>query len=264
MAVQQSLLWKISSSLSPEASYVFGTMHVKDRKAFRYYDLVCEKIEACDAFCTEFDFATTDPIATQQAMMLPAGVTIDQLIRPKVYQKIRKMILKATDLDLLQFNNSLPLLFNNLLSERILSEDMPFSLDENLWQYAEGAGKTLLGVESFSEQLRIMSSIPLDHQIKALIWTGKNFSRFRKQLLKTVQLYEKGDLRQLHRSAKKSLHGLRKLLLYQRNFNMADRIIELMQSQTIVVAIGAGHLAGGKGVLRLLKQQGCKVNPVGD
>ncbi len=262
MAKKQSLLWEIHMPGKGVSSYLFGTMHVRDRKAFSYYNLVCEKIDSCEAFATEFDFRTTDPLAATQAMSLPPGYSLDQFIRPKVYQKIRRQFLKAVDLDLNQFRYNQPVLFNNMLAGQILAKDMPFSLDEELWKYADQQGKQLLGIETFAEQLGIMQAIPLKDQVKALVWTGKHFTRFRHQLLQTVALYERGDLRQLHRAAKKSLHGLRKVLLYQRNERMADRIIELMQEQSLVAAIGAGHLTGGKGVLRLLKQRGCRIKPV--
>jgi uncharacterized protein YbaP (TraB family) len=43
---------------------------------------------------------------------------------------------------------------------------------------------------------------------------------------------------------------------------MAERIIKLSADQSLFTAIGAGHLAGKKGVLRLLKKAGLKVVPI--
>jgi uncharacterized protein YbaP (TraB family) len=43
---------------------------------------------------------------------------------------------------------------------------------------------------------------------------------------------------------------------------MANRIAEFTNQHTIFAAIGAGHLGGKKGVLRLLKKKGFTVKPI--
>ena len=43
---------------------------------------------------------------------------------------------------------------------------------------------------------------------------------------------------------------------------MAKRIGLMAKEQSIFAAIGASHLGGQKGVLRLLKKEGFKVRPV--
>jgi uncharacterized protein YbaP (TraB family) len=74
--------------------------------------------------------------------------------------------------------------------------------------------------------------------------------------------YETSDIQKIFKSAKKSTKGLRKVLLYDRNKIMAQRIAVMAKEQSIFVAIGAGHLGGQKGVLRLLKKNGLKIRPV--
>ena len=51
-------------------------------------------------------------------------------------------------------------------------------------------------------------------------------------------------------------------LLDERNQKMADRIIRLYEQDSTFVAIGALHLPGEQGVLRLLEQRGYRVTPV--
>ena len=110
--------------------------------------------------------------------------------------------------------------------------------------------------------IEILSKISLDFQVKSLNWMAKNFKQFKKQLMKMTADYEASDIQKLFRSAKKNSKGLRKILLYDRNKIMAKRIAEMAREQSIFVAIGAGHLGGLKGVLRLLKKEGLKIRPV--
>lgn len=259
---KRSLLWKIDAPGHPDSSYVFGTMHVKDQRAFANQELVYRKIEACAAFATEFSLEQANQELGANAMDLPEGQTLDQLIPPKTYRKIQKQLLKNSGLDIKMFNTSKPLLISNLLAEYILRKDMPFSLDENLWRYAKSLEKITLGVETIEEQLAIMEKIPMEYQIKSLISIGKGYKNFRKSTLKMAKVYQTMDIQKIFKSAKKSSKGLRKVLLYDRNVVMAKRIKQMAQEQSICCAIGAAHLGGKKGVLRLLKQAGCKVKPV--
>lgn len=259
---KHSLLWSINGDGLPGTSYLFGTMHVKDDRAFRHQEKVYGAMDQCDAFATEFNLEEMAQNAGAGIMDLADGQSLAELLPPKAYKKVNKYFQKVTGLELSHFDNAQPILITNLISERILSEDNAMVLDHQLWEYARQQDKILLGIESFEEQMQILAKIPLDYQVKNLTWIAKNFKRFRRQLLKMTELYAEGNLQQLHKSAKKSLKGLRKLLLYDRNYIMAERIGAMIQEQTLCSAIGAGHLGGKKGVLRLLKQQGLVVKPV--
>ncbi|MFK7806709.1 MAG: TraB/GumN family protein [Saprospiraceae bacterium] len=259
---KQTLLWKISSDKTPGDSYVFGTMHVRDKDAFQYRDLVFEKIDACDAFATEFNLEEMEHNVSANLLDLKEGETLDILLSKKQYEKANKVFQKVTGMDLELFNSSQPILVANLMAGKMLSEEMPHSLDETLWQYAREQEKLVLGVETYSEQISILLKIPLDYQVKNLMSIVKNLSAYKKGIKKMTKLYKKADIQQLYKSVKKSSKGMRKLLLYNRNEIMAERIAEMATEQSICVAIGAGHLGGSKGVLRLLKKRGFIVRPV--
>ncbi len=51
-------------------------------------------------------------------------------------------------------------------------------------------------------------------------------------------------------------------MLYERNEIMARRFVEIASERSLFCAVGAGHLAGEKGMLRQLKKQGFKTTPV--
>jgi uncharacterized protein YbaP (TraB family) len=112
------------------------------------------------------------------------------------------------------------------------------------------------------EQFQVLEKIPLEEQLKMLLSIGKNIKRYRRHILHSAELYQKSDLRRLSKSVAKNTGKLRKELIYKRNEVMAERIAALASETSIFAAIGAGHLGGGKGVLRLLKKKGLKVKPV--
>lgn len=258
---KQSLLWELQDG-SIQPSYLFGTMHVRDYRAFIYQDIITNYIDKCKIFATEFDLRERHDLKSADLSFMPAGLSLNGLVGDRKYQRLKKILKKSFSTDLDQVNKVLPLFTINMITEQILTKSKSVPLDTFLWQYAENIQRSLRGVETFKEQLITLSKIPLEYQIKSLLDIGKNPKKFRKSILELIDQYVRGDIRGLYKKSKKSLGKHRKLLLYDRNKIMAERISLMMQENTSFVAIGAGHLSGSKGVLRLLKKSGIGVKPI--
>lgn len=258
----KTLLWQISRPDQSQLSYVFGTMHVRDNAAFQHLDFIETTIQNCDAFATEYNLDEGQTHIPQDMVYLPDGKTLTDFIPKKKYAKLRKSILKSFKIDLDYFKRLQPLFINNLIGEQLLSKDQDEALDSHLWNFAKGENKILLGIETWQEQLKTLENLSLDYQIKGLIDIGKNTKKYRRAMQKSVRDYVAGDFQKLFQGAKKGAGDKRKILLYSRNEIMANRIAEFAEQHTIFAAIGAGHLGGGKGVLRLLKKKGFILKPI--
>jgi len=224
--------------------------------------IVEEKIEECDAFAAEFNFEDADATQMNNQMQLLENQSLKDLFKAKKYEKIATFLKKQTGMDIILFEQQKPFFIYQLITESLFQKDMPFALDRYLYEHAKAQGKILTGVETFAEQMEIMEKIPLEEQAKILYQTVKDFKNYRKQLKKLTQLYQSGDFQQLNKSARKGLGSLRKLLVDDRNYIMADRIAEMTARQSTFIAIGAGHLGGKNGVLRLLKLKNMKLKPI--
>ena len=77
-----------------------------------------------------------------------------------------------------------------------------------------------------------------------------------------LKWYRNANLASLYKAAKKDAKGMRNKLLFERNKIMARRFAEIAHNESLFCAVGAGHLSGQKGMLRLLKKQGFKVRAV--
>ncbi len=259
---KKTLLWELGCEEAPGPSYLFGTMHVQDQRAFTYREQAYEKIRECECIALEFNLDEAPPGISPEIIRLPEGQSLSGLITERKFSKLRSIFLKVTGVDIALFRHFTPFVISNIINEHILSRDMPVSLDEHLWKYARSLGKPATGIESYHEQLAVLQQIPLEYQLQALLSMGRHISRHRRQLLRMAEIYKEGDIFKLYRAARHSASGLRQLLLFRRNEAMARRIAELARQQRLFCAIGAGHLAGGKGVLRLLKRQGFRLRPI--
>jgi uncharacterized protein YbaP (TraB family) len=50
--------------------------------------------------------------------------------------------------------------------------------------------------------------------------------------------------------------------LDNRNKRWIPKLVQLMNTKTIFIAVGAGHLAGENGLIQLLRNQGYIVSPI--
>lgn len=259
---KNSLLWELKLPHHPAPSYLFGTMHVRDERVFASIDQLTSYLYQCDAFAAEFDFEEANYLSIGQAAELPEGVSFRTALSPSVYKRLEKVVARELKQPLAVFEGHSPVLLLNALAEAQLGSDHQVALDKVLYDIAQQADKKILGLETFQEQLEVFQHFNLAEQYRALKQVATNFARYRSSLQKTTAAYFRGDMKSLYQLSKRSIGSMRRILLYDRNQNMARRFEAYTQEQTLFAAVGAGHLSGEKGILRLLKQKGYQIKPI--
>lgn len=256
------MLWRITPPGGGPDSYLFGTMHVRDLRAFTWLELAQTKLAKCDVFATEFDFEEIEPEALQAALRLPEGQTLDTLLKPGVWKNLDRYTREKLGATAESFRHQHPMSVSTVLTAAFLMDESPQSLDETLWNHARLLGKQTAGVETFADQLLTLRSITLEQHLKSLTWLLKNLNRQKKRLKKMMAWYVAGDLQSLYKAAKKDAKGMRKVLIYRRNKRMTERFEEMATTQSLFCAVGAGHLPGDKGMLSLLRKKGFAVKAI--
>jgi uncharacterized protein len=265
----QTLLWQFQNQNFGKNTegpfrthFIIGTMHSKDNRVFKHIEKNYDKIKLCDVFATEFPLDDAAEIDVQQYMMLPDAETLTSILIPNLHKKTTSLFKKKLGLNLAQFERFSPFFLTTILSENALNADNFLSLDEKMWQFAKNEGKILRGLETLDEQLVVLKKMSVTDHIKGLKDIVTKHDKFRKKLQNMVKLYEKQDIVALFQLSKKSTQANRKLMLYDRNALMIERILSLTNEHSLCAAVGAGHLYGKKGILNLLKMKGFVVTPV--
>ncbi len=257
---KKSLLWAIDKENLPK-SFLFGTMHVKDPRAFVVTDSAVHCLERVDRFYAEINLDEAGAEIPPDAYNMPSGTTIKDLLGTRKYLKTKHILDKAYNIDLDTIDRRYPLMLVNVMMEKILSARYPLPLDMYLWKLAAGRHLHCDGLETVGEQLTLLKTMDLDTQRKMLIEAVRNVKKLRKDSLKAIESYEAQDIHHLYRMTRKSLGKLRHTLLYDRNIVMAKRICMHLDYASFF-AVGAAHLSGEKGILHLLKRQGIKLRPL--
>jgi uncharacterized protein YbaP (TraB family) len=237
-------------------------MHVKSKRVFTAFDQICAYINLCDAFCLEIDMAMAQDPEMQSRMMIPDGQSLTTLLKPKTYKRLEKIIANLGGPPIEHLAHARPMNLISFMSSLIMEEDEQSILDSSLYQYAQTQGKRTFGVESKEEHIAILDKLSLDLEVKQLCAIIQHFSSFKRTHAKMMDHYIHGRIDKLYLNGKKSLGSWRKMLLKDRNFKISHRLVDLSKTESIFCAIGAGHLSGKYGVLRLLKLRGAKLKPV--
>ncbi len=255
------MLWELKpADLSVGSSFLFGTMHVAPISIKSKLEKLQPYIENCRLFAAETNI-TEQKENKFESTFLPNG-SIRGRLGIKKFEKLRKILLKAFKIDILQFNHLQPLVLNSLIAQVCFAGIETICPDEFLWNIAEGLGKEMTGLEPTGRELDLFERIPMKYQLDGLRAIGKNVSKFKRKLFEVGAKYENEELTTLYKSTKKGSGGLSKILLFERNDVMAENLFELSKGQPVFAAVGAAHLPGKMGMLVNLKRRGYKVKPV--
>ena len=258
---KHSLLWKAINKKTGVESYIYGTIHLRDAQVYFLFDFLKELIAKCDVFIAEYPLDSENAEIVQY-MQFPGNGHIRDYMSDKKYRKLSKQLRKSFHLDLDRIGFFKPMVIENMLTESLFGMDYPFPMDVLLWNYAKTMQLELVGAETLDRQLKIMKSLDVNQQMKSLEALGRNSKKYKKKIFNLIKYYKEQNLPLLYKKSAKSLGKMRKILLYDRNKRIARTFIENAEQKKVFMAIGAGHLYGEKGVLRLIKHAGFKIKPL--
>jgi len=145
-------------------------------------------------------------------------------------------------------------------------------LDEKIGAAAVANHIPLEGLETVSEQLTVMASMPEEDQVKYLIATAKLGAQTSDYLETLISLYVQRRTTLYMPFAERAqamTEDDRKIMAYvdeelirKRNHRMAERAQPLLDKGNAFIAVGALHLPGKEGLVALLREAGYKVTPI--
>lgn len=255
-------LWELSKGEGAPVSYLFGSVHVRDLRAYPWFDMALERLHACAAFATEIPLGQNEIAEVPDLFQHPGDESLTALLKPAYWQRLDRLSRRLTGIPALFWNNVHPMVVFSNLHSAMLGHEMPYSLDEALWREAEKAGKRLMSMESLGSQMEVVARIPIHSHIENLKALLRNHRAAARRLNRMLAQYRRGDIQGLYQSANSELGGMRRVMLQERNRTMSRRFAEIASEQSLFCVVGAAHLAGAKGMLRYLKHAGFRVRGV--
>jgi uncharacterized protein YbaP (TraB family) len=268
-AENSSVLYEVSGGSLKQKSYVFGTIHLRDRRVFEQVhdkkDSFWICFRQCDIIAGELRFDKKEmKNAAMNQMMMDNGVTLRSLMTKEDYTKVKVYAKRVLGWKAIVIDRIKPLFTISLLTESMVKADCKWPLDIYLQHEAQKRKKEIVGIETVEEQLKALSSMSLQEQVKELINFVNAPSDGKKEMEQMIKLYQQRHLLDLYQviAASEMSDSMETAFITDRNQIMADRIEAMMMRKPVFAAIGSAHLPGDKGVLRLLQDRGYKVRAI--
>jgi uncharacterized protein YbaP (TraB family) len=201
-------------------------------------------------------------------MKMNGDTTLSDLVSPSEYQKIKTFFnSQKSILPFAMMEKYKPMLTASTLMQSTMECDNAVAMEQLIMTEAKKEGVKIKGLETMAYQMSIFDSIPYKLQAQQLVQYvndyGKNDDG--KEFEELITAYRNQELQKLEDLTKKgdaSLDQFADVLLYNRNRNWVNKMETLMPEKSVVIAVGAGHLPGEFGVIKLLRKAGYKVEPV--
>jgi uncharacterized protein YbaP (TraB family) len=265
-------------------SYFFGTIHSGDTRVTNFSPALLKIVD--DASSVAFELkevgGMNDPEVQQQMglsllthVMASSDDKVSALFPPAEQEKIRGLAgeygipVEAVDIYKAGF---LALAFSIPVCEAKNHGKIP-GVDELLARRVMSDGKSIIGLETIAEQLEATADHPPETQ-KALLASVVQSNAMLEDLFETtIRFYAAGEIGKLllwskseeltpGTDAVQATEAVMATLIDMRNRRMFDRSRPLVDKGNAFVAVGAAHLPGETGVLRLYEKAGYTVERV--
>ncbi|HVF96448.1 MAG TPA: TraB/GumN family protein [Flavisolibacter sp.] len=269
-ATQNTLLWRISGNGLAKPSYLFGTMHMLCADDIVLSDSLKTAIRGSDNVYLELEMDNIfEMLGAMQHMNMKGDTTLSDLLTKDEYKKVKAYFEdKVSLLPFSMLEGMKPLFTASLLAEgQSANCDKMIAMEQLIMQEAKEVDKKIKGLETMDFQLSIFDKIPYKYQAKQLYQMVAHVkdSADGEEIVALTNAYRNQQLEKLEEMTKKEDMGMKnftEVLLYSRNEAWAKKLQTLLPGKSLVVAVGAGHLPGQRGVINLLRRAGYKVEPV--
>ena len=133
-------------------------------------------------------------------------------------------------------------------------------------QLAESANIKITALETMSELVSVLDGLSMHDQLIILNDTVCNHSEIIRQTRDVVNMYINRDLAGIVLQNEQPhydeavFNRYMQQIVYDRNIRMLKKIERIMQQNNAFIAVGASHLPGKLGLLKMLEQRGYTIN----
>ena len=265
-----TLLWKISGNGLTKPSYLFGTIHMLCADDAMLSDQMKAIIAKVDQVYFEVDIDNLmEMLGVITKMKMKGDTTLQDLLSKEDYEKVKNYFeTKGSILPFSMLETYKPILALSTLEESSMACDNTAMMEQVIMEEAKQNDKNIKGLETMAYQAGVLDSIPYKLQAEQLVSYINDINKNKEEdqeLNEMMKAYKSQDLGKLEKMMMKTDMGIgnfTEVLLYNRNRNWVAKLKDLMPQRSLLVAVGAGHLPGNKGVINLLRKAGYTVTPL--
>ena len=267
----KSILYKVSSSTS--TVYVLGSIHLAKPELYPLKKPIEAAYKASDVLVVELDVTSPHSLSVIQTSMMTLGMysqgkSLKSELTPQTYKLLKNYLKKiGLSLEIMQPMRPWTVMLQLSSMEMMrLGYNPSLGIDMHFLGLAKQDGKGILELESAEEQMGFLSKKDKNFQDLLLRYTLEEMHELEPLLTKMFKSWKAGDAQSLAKVVDTSLgvdprlSEMYDLLITKRNYAMTKKIQSYLKTnKNYFVVVGAGHVVGEEGIVRILKKRGYKV-----
>ncbi|MEM1410923.1 MAG: TraB/GumN family protein [Pseudomonadota bacterium] len=262
-AGDHDVFWAIEGP-DARAGYLLGTVHSEDPRLLEYTPSFLEALSSCQTYAMELvpDLPTLQRLLSY--MELPAGSTLEPLVGPERFAALESAVAPYA-ISEARLRRMKP--WAAMMTLSLPPPKTGLFLDYALSLRAGGMGMGVVGLETLEEQLAFLEDLGLEAQLDLLDQALADHEQVQAVHDGMVDAYLTRDLATLQAMTDEQMAALEPETrawfvsegIDARNLRMAANADRLLEGGCTFIAVGALHLPGEQGLLRLLEQAGYRL-----
>ena len=260
----EGLLWQIKAE-NGNYAHIFGTMHSQDRLVTSVPPAIRLALVKSSIFVMEVLLDKHANDVFNQAIYFSDNRDLKNLIDGEIFSWLENNIadygIQKENLQRLKPWAAFTLV-GRPKPVRALTQDIA------LMRVAESANIKITALETMSELVGALDGISMHDQIVILNDTVCNHAEIIRQTRDVVNMYINRDLAGIVLQNEQPHYDeavferYMKQIVYDRNIRMAEKVENIMQQNNAFIAVGASHLPGMRGLLKILENRNYIINRV--
>jgi uncharacterized protein YbaP (TraB family) len=252
--------------------YLFGTFHALDGKRDWFNDEVRDAFNASQDVVLEI--ITPDnpldmlPALKRYAFTAPGAPTLTSKLSPKgrtmLAAALARNKMPPTALD--RYKPFFAAVTLTTLQFGAMGMGADHGAEAVIKQAVKASGKKLGAVETVDQQFAMLDAMPEAEQLRLLEGTLADDGSAKKEIAAMLDAWHRGDAKAVAEAIQKSDKDspiFYKIMFTDRNLRWRQWVDQRLQRPgTVFMAVGAGHLAGDRSLVSLLKREGHKVHRI--
>ncbi|MDX1955423.1 MAG: TraB/GumN family protein [Chitinophagaceae bacterium] len=248
-----TFLWKISGNGLKKDSWLYGTIHLQDKRLFNFGDSLYHAIERAEGLAIEINLQEFLDSMIYRMIIKEEDEEEEAVKEEAPLTDAEEKALQARTRESIKARRQ-------KLVNQLKYGEMPTIMDAYLYGIAQRSQKWLGAVEDVTDQLGMLDEFGGGLKEKELLASDKEL-KF--TLEKMIAIYLARDLQGIANLYMPNLATeLKDTMMVKRNHKMASSMDSLSGVRSMFFAVGAAHLPGSQGVINLLRKKGYSVTPV--
>ncbi|MFO0495520.1 MAG: TraB/GumN family protein [Flavobacteriia bacterium] len=261
-----ALLWKIEGPNVKKDCYLFGTMHLIEKNYFFFPDKLTKIVSKSEQLVMELS-GIPNQLEVLELLQLKEGSFFD-FFTPQQTDSILNWATSELKMTENQFKTTMGSMKPFVAIQ--LAAQMHFlgkteSYEMTLEAIARDNNLEVKGLETIEQQLSFFDNLSKEKQAEMVMEVIRKSDELINSTLKIEKLYNRQNVDSLYLMIHEEggiLSQEENTFLEERNKKWVPKIASLIAQKRTFIAIGAGHLGGPNGLIRLLEQNGYILTPI--